>query len=294
MKYINLILFFITIISSAQNSNFDKTELNQLHKKTEFIRDSINKLIQNNNLYEKKITDNIKKKQLLLQTDSLWNISDQNDVDELKIDIQYCKNHPTSMSSFELVQRQVARQSGKNFYEDFEYIYKNSSKEIKESEVGIKMLNQLKYFKKSMIGSFAPNISGVDFNNNIISLNDFKGKKYVLIDFWASWCAPCREELPFLKKIYKKYKSADLEILSISIDEDLGKWKKTIEKEQIEEWKNFSTLQNNSFAKTDYFVNGIPHKVLIDKNGKIIGKWKASGKLNEKSLENQLIQIFGY
>jgi thiol-disulfide isomerase/thioredoxin len=125
-------------------------------------------------------------------------------------------------------------------------------------------------------------------------LDDFKGKKYVLIDFWASFCAPCREELPYIKDLYKKYAKEDFEIISISRDEDLLKWKNAIQKEDIEMWKQFSIAQNNSSVEKDYFVNGIPHKVLIDKNGIIIGKWKAGGELNKKSLQAQLKNIFGY
>ena len=268
MKYLNLIIIFIAINCNAQDNDFDKNQLNELHKRTKFIRDSISKLIKINDEKLEKVSEN--KEELLLQTDLLWNISDQNDIDELKINIQYSKNHPSSIYSFSLVQKQVPRQPGKNFYSDFESIYINSSQEIKESELGVKMAEQLKYFKQSMIGSLSVNIDGVDFKNNSFSLEDFKNNKYVLIDFWASWCAPCREEIPFLKSIYDKYKNKGFEILSVSIDEDIEQWKNAIKKENMEEWKNYSTKQNNSSAKKDYFVSGIPHKLLIDKNGKII------------------------
>lgn len=292
MKYLHLIIILITINCNAQDIDYDKKELNELHKRTKFVKDSISKLIKINNEKLKQITEN--KEELLLQIDSLWNISDQNDIDELIINIEYSKKNPSSIYSFSLVQAEVSRQSGKNFYNDFESIYLNSSQEIKESVLGIKMSEQLKYFKQSMIGSLSINIEGEDFKNKSFSLEDFKNQKYVLIDFWASWCAPCREEIPFLKSIYNKYKNQGFEILSISIDDDIEQWKNTIEKENIEEWKNYSTKQNDSSTKKDYFVNGIPHKLLIDKNGKIIGKWKASGELNKKSIENQLIEIFGY
>jgi hypothetical protein len=65
-------------------------------------------------------------------------------------------------------------------------------------------------------------------------------------------------------------------------------------KEGIENWKNFSITQNKSKVETDYFVNGIPHKVLIDKDGVIIGKWKGSGEINRKSLQKLLTDTFGY
>lgn len=229
-----------------------------------------------------------------LSRDSLWNISDQNDIEELKTDIAYCKQNPSCQYSFSLVASQVARQPGKNFYDDFVTISKNASEEIKKGETWKAMSEKLVYFKQSMVGSAAPKFSGVDVSGQNISLDEFASKKYVLIDFWASWCGPCRAEIPFLDALREKYKDKGFEIVSISIDEDLDKWKSAIKKEHIEDWRHFSTVQNNSPAKMDYFVNGVPHKILIDKTGKIVGKWKASGERNKNELKTQLEQIFGF
>ena len=290
MKY--LFMIFIAFNSTAQFNEYDKKRLDELHLRTNHVLDSVQKLIK---IKEKNLNFVTHNKEIALhQIDSLWNIYDQNEIDALIIDIQYAKRHPYSLFTFTQIQNQVARQAGKNFYNDFENIYRNAPLKIKESEVGKLMAEQLKYFKGSMVGSLAPNITGIDNENNIISLVDLTKTNYVLIDFWASWCAPCREEIPFLKSLYDKYKNQGFEILSITVDEDLEIWKTAILKEQISEWKNYSLKQNNSSAKTDYFVNGIPHKVLVEKGGKIIGKWKASGELNKKSIENQLIEIFGH
>lgn len=296
MKLINIVIILFTVTSSyAQDSEeLAIKELEKLHSRTMFVRDSIGSLIKASNLKIKCATDAVEKEKLVLALDSLWNISDKNDIEELKINIDYCKKKPSCAYSFRLVSAQVARQPGKNFYEDFNYIYQNASKEIKESERGKSMAEKLILFKQSMVGSQAPRVFGIDNNDQQLSLNDFHDKNYVLIDFWASWCAPCREEIPFLQQLHQKYKKSGFEILSISIDKDLTKWKNAIIKEKIENWRHFSTIQNDSSAEKDYFVNGIPHKVLIDKNGKIVGKWKASGELNKLEIENQLIQIFGF
>lgn len=288
------ILVFIVAFCEAQTSeDIAIAELKILHKRTDFVRDSIGKLILISNDKIKAATDKKTKEALYLATDSLWNIADQNDIDALKINIEYSKTHPASLYSFKLVAGQVSKQPGKNFYADFESIYNNAPPAIHESEIGKKMAEQLVYFKQSMVGSKAPNISGVDLLNQPISLADYTNKKYILIDFWASWCGPCREELPFLKTLYEKYKAQGFEIISITTDEDSDKWKTAIAKEAIQNWKHFSIAQNKSTAKEDYFVNGIPHKILIDKNGIIIGKWKASGELNKNELKNQLSEIFG-
>ena len=294
MKTLLITFLFVFAFCRAQSSHEKAVnELKQLHQRTNFVRDSIGKLISNSNHKVKAATDKKTKEALLLSTDSLWNISDQNDIEALKINIEYCKTHPTSMYAFERVAAQISGQSGKNFYADFEAVYKNAPIAIRESETGQKMAEQLVRFKQSMVGSEAPEIRGLDLLNQPISLADYTHKKYILIDFWASWCGPCREELPFLKSLYAQYKSQGFEIISITTDEDPEKWKAAIAKDGIQEWKHFSIFQNKSSAKEDYFVYGIPHKILIDKNGMIIGKWKASGELNKNELRRQLAQIFG-
>lgn len=293
-----LILIFIVLTISpifAQDSEEQAIqELATLHLRTKSVRDSIGKLIKISNQKIKDEKDETNKKELLLAVDSQWTISDKNDIEELKINIEYCKKHPACAYSFGLVNNEVARQSGKNFYNDFEHIYNNASKEIQESERGKSMATKLVLFKQSMVGSLAPKFSGVDIFDQKISLTDFHNEKYVLVDFWASWCAPCREEIPFMNNLREKYKDYGFEIVSISLDENLTQWKNAITNEKIDNWKHFSIKQNSSTVKEDYFVNGIPHKVLIDRNGKIIGKWKASGELNKRELKSQLIQIFGF
>jgi peroxiredoxin len=294
IAFIAIILVSSVLNCKAQqiaDSQIEK-ELNKLHFKTNSVRDSIAILIRASN-EEIKITSDLAKRELLkIYADSLYNISDQNDILELQINLEYAKQHASSLYCLKLVQQQISRQPGKNFYDDFEEVYNNSSEEVKYSENGKKMAEQLKFFKQSKVGSIAPIFEGKDVSGKEISLNDYIGKKYILIDFWASWCAPCREELPYIKDLYAKYKDFGFEIVSISKDEDIQKWKTAISKEGIETWKHFAVVQNNNSVEKDYFVNGIPHKVLIDKNGIIIGKWKGSGELNRKSLENQLMNIF--
>ncbi len=236
--------------------------------------------------------DSIIKNQLILQLDDLENLKDQNDINELKLDFVFAKNHPNSPRVLKLIRIHVGRFIGMNFYDTFVEVFENFTPEIKNSEKGLEMAEKLKYFKQSKVGSSAPDFEAKDINSKIISLTDFKGKKYILIDFWASWCGPCREELPYIKELYKKYQAQGFEIISVTKDENSDLWKKAIAKEQIEAWKHISILENNSSIDKDYFVNGVPHKVLIDKNGIIIGKWKGSGEINKHDLQKQLKTIF--
>ncbi|WP_431242421.1 TlpA family protein disulfide reductase [Flavobacterium sp. P21] len=227
-----------------------------------------------------------------MRLDTLWNALDENGIDELKLDFDFARKHPNSQKALRLIRISVGRFVGMNFYDTFVEVFQNFSPEIKNSEEGKEMAEKLHYFKQSKVGSIAPNFSLKDINNKAISLADFKGKKYILIDFWASWCAPCREELPYIKELYKNYKSQGFEIISVTKDEKSDLWKKAIEKEKIQSWKHVSILENQSTVDKDYFVNGIPHKVLIDKNGIIIGKWKGSGENNKHDLQRQLKSIF--
>uniref|UniRef100_UPI00404BA129 redoxin domain-containing protein n=1 Tax=Gelidibacter sp. TaxID=2018083 RepID=UPI00404BA129 len=129
----------------------------------------------------------------------------------------------------------------------------------------------------------------VDFsmnNQNGIQkkLSELDGK-YVLVEFWASWCVPCRKENPELVKVYNKYKESDFEIFAVSLDENKENWIKAIEKDNLS-WKHVSDLKGkNNKASLIYGVNGIPDNILIDKNGAIIDRNLRSEKLDEKLSE---------
>jgi len=286
------ITLFLSLVCFSQNESNIQKKLDNLHINTRKINDSIRKLLKECNSQIQLEKDSVSKSQLTIRLDDLYNISDLNDIAELKINLNYAKQHPSSLYCLELVQKQISRQPGKNFYDDFEEVYTNASPEVRNSESGKKMAEQLHYFKQSKVGSIAPEFTVKEIEGKPLSLNDYKENKYVLIDFWASWCAPCREELPYIKELYKKYSKEGFKVISITQDKDLDAWKNAILKEKINSWRHFSIMENNDSVLKDYFVNGIPHKILIDKQGKIIGKWKGSGEKNKKELQNLLAEIF--
>ena len=132
----------------------------------------------------------------------------------------------------------------------------------------------------------APGFVQNDTLGNPVSLSFFKGK-YVLLDFWASWCLPCRRENPNLIKVFNAYKDKGFTILSISLDRpgDKDKWTSAIRKDGLT-WTHVSDLQywSNAVA-TRYRVNAIPQNFLLDTSGKIIGKGLHDDKLEKKVKE---------
>ncbi|WP_221929009.1 TlpA family protein disulfide reductase [Solitalea koreensis] len=120
-------------------------------------------------------------------------------------------------------------------------------------------------------GYRAPEISLQDVNGKMLSLSSLRGK-YVLIDFWASWCAPCRNEMPSVVKLYADYKDQNFEIFGVSLDTKKENWVKAIMDDHIT-WLQVSELKSwQSQAVRDYGIDAIPATCIIDPKGMIIAK----------------------
>ena len=137
------------------------------------------------------------------------------------------------------------------------------------------------------IGGEAPDIRQNTPDGGSYALSQMRGK-YVLIDFWASWCRPCRIENPHVKKIYDKYNKKGFDILGVSLDRDHNAWVQAIQQDGLP-WKHVSDLGFwNNAAAQEYGVSSIPYTVLVDPEGKVVAK-----NLRGAALEAKLKEIFG-
>ncbi|WP_425392411.1 TlpA family protein disulfide reductase [Ekhidna sp.] len=149
------------------------------------------------------------------------------------------------------------------------------------------LISQVSAKKSLAIGKEAPEIALQNPEGEIITLSSLRGK-YVLVDFWAAWCRPCRAENPNVVRVYNEYSDENFEILGVSLDRTREKWLGAIEQDGLP-WLHVSDLKYwRSQAAIDYQVNAIPATFLIDPEGKIIAK-----NLRGASLEAKLKEIFG-
>lgn len=162
-------------------------------------------------------------------------------------------------------------------------LYEQFSEAAKNSYYGQLVKKEL--FPERLVNKTAPEFTLANREGKAFRSTELmKGKKYILIDFWASWCGPCRREIPNLKHMYELYASKGLQIISISKDEDKKAWEKALDKENMA-WPN---LLNEKGVDDLYFVKTIPAIFLVDAStGKVL-----DDKLRGESLEKKLEELF--
>jgi peroxiredoxin len=254
--------------------NDENKQLQEAMKSTDELKKKLQDLIRNSTREEQN-TDAFEKKY-----DAIY---DELSGVQKKIQLAFIKEHPDSWLSLEQIRQAGGYQPDVN---EIEPLFNGLTERVRNTKTGKEFAENLVKLHKTAIGQIAPDFTQNNPDGKAVNLSDFRGK-YLLVDFWASWCGPCRQENPNVVKTYNEFKDKNFTILGVSLDRENGReaWLKAIEKDQLT-WNHVSDLKfwNNEVAKL-YMVRAIPDNFLIGPDGRIVARGLRGDKLREKLAE---------
>jgi len=211
------------------------------------------------------------------------------------IDYKFFDAHPASYVTAYMLRFHVGDLS----LERLENYYNKLGGDLQQRRYGIYIKEEIEKLKAGSPGAVASDFTKTDINGIQVSLSEFKNKNFVLIDFWASWCVPCRKGNPHLKEIYARYKDKGLEIIGVSDDDNKPEnWRKAVEQDALP-WRHvlrgldWEKIRKGEKSENDisekYGIHELPTKILVDKNGIIIGRYYEY----DEELDAKLKEIFG-
>ncbi len=216
---------------------------------------------------------------------------------EWQTDSAFIADNPNSWVAADMLWRSSRGGSGREF-PDLNALYQKMPPDIQESTYGKEIFSVIESENHIYPGMDAINFKAITQKGDTIQLNDFKGKKFVLLDFWASWCGPCREIAPLLKSIHTQY-SDHFELISIANHDEKPDWLHAVKKDEMD-WTQIldnDSLRTfepfNSTITDSYYINAIPSLILVDKNGKIKQLFGNGGdkKMRISSLNEELKKL---
>lgn len=274
------------------NGSFSQIESENL-KNENFITDSLrNEKYLQRLSFQKRLSaskDSISKESILKEIDEIKTQMSILRNEKNKVEFNFMLTHPDSYVCPTL----MLYHSSYLPLDSIKLFYNSWTKRIKNSQIGKYIESKILTKEGSLIGLRAKEFSVKDINGRTIMFPIPSENKIILLDFWASWCIPCRQGFPHLKELYKKYHAKGFEIFGVSIDLDKNSWQKAIIEDSIGSWRQLLGAVDFKKPNPDdlinkFEVNAVPMQYLMNPKGIIIGKWEGQSQQNEEELDKLL------